>query len=1104
MFQKKWFWVVFTLISLSSIFFIINYFPKVMSFINIDITMNREEAYAKTKELAAKFDWGTDEFKQVAMFGGTNGQTYIELEGGGKEAFNELLKSDFYSHYTWMVRSYKPGELLESSTYFKPTGEPYGFEVDYPEELELPNLTSDEALELAKTKAESEWGIDFTPYKLNDKKLVTTPKGRKDYTFIFERTDQQIEEAKFRLNLAITGNKFSAMFHSFKTPEAFQRRYSEMRSANNTIAGIGSILMVIFYGVLGIVVGAFFLIKTKWLIWKQALFWGIFVALLEFIASFNMLSLSWLWYQTSSSVNEHVLNYVSSSLVGFFSNVILLSVSFMVAESLTRKAFGKHTQLWKSWSPKVGNSAKTLGNTIGAYLWVPLSLTYILVFYLITTKYFGWWNSSSLGVDPNTLATSFPWLGAIAMALHAGFWEECLFRAVPIAGAILIGRKFGKEKLFFWIGMILQIIIFGMGHANYAAQPSYARVIELIFPSIVFAVVYIRFGLLAGVLIHFVFDAVLMGLPIWMVETNEMIGNKVLFVIALLFPILILVYRRFKEKKLESDLTGSNNEDWKPVIKTETAKEKVVEKKQSSKSIGRLIPILGALGIVLALLFFRVDYNSSKLQITNDEAIAKATEFIESLGVEDLDQYEVMTEARGGHRMVKSRHWYFLGEEQFKNFTDDFIRSNAISVRFAKFEGDLQDRAEEYEVTFTKDGSLFNYWHKFHEESEGASLTEEEATDLAKTHLERLHSINFNDLTLVRAMPSLKDNRTDWSFTYKDTLNYDLGDNHINYGIGFAGDELSSVYKGIKTPDKEWKKFWSNIRTRDSIHGILNITTMLLYLGSLIIIIIAWTKKQLNMKVFFILFVILILVSLIGFGLDYGNMKMGYSTSQPLGNQNLMNILTTILMGVVVSFYVSIVMAYFAKNRTSSEKLMPRFYIGAMAVGFYLLIMSLLPKITATTPDSSVMTSAIPFLGAIIASLKMFTRSLALLVPTYIILDKITDGFSKRNALTFVILLLMTASLAMNSTFIYVDSAQIVTWLILTVVMTVLVYILVTKFIAQNQLSLIWIAGFLATFKTFAMAVGDSFVGARLYNFVASIILLISVFALDRFIDRSE
>ena len=192
---------------------------------------------------------------------------------------------------------------------------------------------------------------------------------------------------------------------------------------------------------------------------------------------------------------------------------ILLALTFIAAEGLTRKAFPQHSNFWSIWKKGSANSTRTLGNTIAGYYVAVLSLVFIVTFYYITTKYFHWWNPASLAVSPNALATPLPWLPAIANAFHAGFWEEALFRAVPLAGAALIGDKIGKRKLCIGIALVIQALIFGAGHANYAAQPAYARLVELIIPSLYFAFLYLRFGLFTGALMHFVFDAILMSMP---------------------------------------------------------------------------------------------------------------------------------------------------------------------------------------------------------------------------------------------------------------------------------------------------------------------------------------------------------------------------------------------------------------------------------------------------------------------------------------------------------------------------------------------------------------------------------------------------------------
>ena len=70
---------------------------------------------------------------------------------------------------------------------------------------------------------------------------------------------------------------------------------------------------------------------------------------------------------------------------------ILILLSFVAAESLSRKAFPEHLQFWRLWSGKNAYTSEVAGQTIGGYLLIGVDLLFVTSFYMITGNYFGWW-----------------------------------------------------------------------------------------------------------------------------------------------------------------------------------------------------------------------------------------------------------------------------------------------------------------------------------------------------------------------------------------------------------------------------------------------------------------------------------------------------------------------------------------------------------------------------------------------------------------------------------------------------------------------------------------------------------------------------------------
>jgi hypothetical protein len=356
-----------------------------------------------------------------------------------------------YIPYRWTVRHFKEFEKNEVYIKFTHEGKPYGFTEIISDDTPGADISKKQAQKIAEKHAVANWAINFDNYKQVEysKDLKKTKRG--DHTFTYERTGAKLGNngniGYYRICIVVSGDKVTALENSIKIPESFINKYKEMRSYNNTIAYIGSFLLIILYALGGCIIGLFFLFKHDYVIWKTPILLAALFALLNFAQQINVIPCAWMSYNTVSSSNNFFISYLISCLITFLSKLFIFSISFMAAESLTRKAFGNHISLWKIWSKDNTSSTAVLGRTVAGYLLPTFMLAYVTGTYLFTTKFLGWWSPAGEMADPNVLSHYLPWLNPFVISLGAGFWEECLFRAVPLSCAALIGQRYGKKKL---------------------------------------------------------------------------------------------------------------------------------------------------------------------------------------------------------------------------------------------------------------------------------------------------------------------------------------------------------------------------------------------------------------------------------------------------------------------------------------------------------------------------------------------------------------------------------------------------------------------------------------------------------------------------------
>lgn len=807
--KKSIFWILFIIASLSCSLFTIKYFSTAFPIVHLDITINRNDALEQAKQLAQKHNLGPANFWQTASFEtDTLVKTYVELEAGGTDAFNTMIAGSRYMPYTWSIRHFKPLEINETRIQLKPDGTPYGFIEKIAEQTPGPHLDSKEAQHIAEQEATINWNIELENYKLIETSQEVKPNGRADHTFVYEQPID-LEKAHYRLRLTVSGNRVTEVKHFIHIPEEFLHRYQEMRSANNTLATAASFMFILLYIIGGTLIGLFLLLRQQFVVWYQPLLWAFFLSFLQFFTSINQLPILWMHYNTTSPVQGFLLSYVLKLGTQFFLFGAFYMLIIMAAESLTRKAFGSQLQLWKLWLPRIASSYNILGRTIGGYLLVPILLAFVVTFYIFTSKYINWWLPSEELFNPNILATYFPWISSLTNSLIAGFTEECLFRAIPLASAALIGTRFGGRTKWIASAFIIQALIFGAAHANYPAQPAYARLVELIIPSFIFGGIYLLFGLLPSIIAHFTYDVFWLSVPLFISHASTAWINQLFIVICTLIPLFIVLYARIKTGSWNPLEKNVFNKDWRPPEKKQIiykSKEQFVYSLRST--IARGMFCVGILGLIAWTFFTNFQPDSPPLTISRHNVKNYAHQTLNQQGVKLTPEWSILAcvfshfndniNIQHQHRFI----WQKGGKKLYHQLLETYLKPPSWIVRFVKFDGTTLERAEEFKLLISENGNLLQTTHILPEEQPGKTLSEQKAREIAHQELRTYFKLDPLTLQEINAQEQKQPQRKDWTFIFSDKSQYHLAEGEPRIIIEIKGDEVTNKTQYIHVPEQ--------------------------------------------------------------------------------------------------------------------------------------------------------------------------------------------------------------------------------------------------------------------------------------------------------------
>lgn len=1054
--RRPLFWIAFAAISLACLALAWKLFPQAMPIVNLEITMPRDAAIAKARELAVRNGLVLDGGRQATVFNqDTQAQSYVELEGGGKTAFAALVAGKLYAPYWWEVRLFHPGVIEEASIAFRPDGSLNGFVRRVPDTYvrdgKTMALTADAALALAKERAARDWNVDLAPYTLLDQAQQTRPSGRVDHRFVLERAEK-FGEARIRLELAVAGDELVGIDPVFWVPESFERRYREMRSTNNTIAEVATIVGGVLYGVFGCIVGSLWLLRRRELAVRPALVAGFVVAGLGALSVLAQIPTAWFGFNTALDVSNFWVQQFGMAALTLVAGGLALGLVFMAAEGLSRQAFGSHPQLWRVWSREAAGTRAIAGRTFGGYLLVPIELAFIATFYYATNRWLGWWQPSEQLTDPNILASYFPAISPIAQALQAGMMEECLFRAIPLALGALVGARFGHRTAGIAIAFVLQAAVFGAAHANYPGFPAYSRLVELVLPSLVWAAIFLRYGLVPTIILHAGFDLVLMSVPVFLMDAPYAGVQRGVVIAAGLVPLAVVLARRVRQGAWGELGLALRNAGWRrdgahasahaadafAGHTADAAARGAVEApsggvghapaahdhaQRYATVLQRALPVLGIAGLIAWVLATPLRADAPALGLSRAEAIAAAEKALAARGTSLGPEWQRFAIPRfaldeGVQRRWHAFVWREAGPQAYRALVGNALAPPLWDVRFARFEGSVADRAEEWRVTIAPDGAVRQVVHRLPEDRPGAQLDRAAAQAIVDRTLAQDFGAIASRLVPRGADQSERPHRRDWVFAYADPgVNVGNG-GEARVQVAIAGDEVVSAGRSLYVPEAWLRAEQEKDGTRQLARLVAGGIAAALAVGVLVYAGVSWSRRRYDARAFRIMAVLAFLAVLASAVNGLPARAFGLSTVDPLSNQILTAFLGIAAAGLVVALLLGLVTSigvHYARlaPRLPLASRLPPWVAGASAALATAGIGAALAAVAApslpTWPDPGAAAAAWPWLSAVFAALALVPAS-ALTLFFLALLTQATAGWTRRLLLVCVVLALASAA----------------------------------------------------------------------------------------------
>lgn len=833
----------FLLAGLVGLLVYLHFYDEAFPTASLNMKINRGDALRIGESYLRSMGHDLSGYRSVVSFDYDNSaKEYLERNLGLRKA-NPLMNKKVDVWY-WHIRWFKPLQEEHFCAWIDLAGKVEGFHHEIPEAEPGKRLQRAEAKHIAE-KFLLAMGIHSDKYKLIYDSSIKRPK-RMDHYFQWKEPDFDVKGAFNRLSVSVEGDKVSALNRALKIPEKWDRKVANESSKGNFFVTIASVIYGIFSFAMFVVF--LFAVRAKDIRWRFSLILAGAMVLVYLAGRFNAIPQIFSGYSTTESMGSFITQYITMIIIGAVSIATSIMFLCMTGDVMQRWASVGKTAISRIITSR-GLRSKEFARAglIGFGLGLA-HLGYVTAFYVVSQKYFGVWSPAEVPYS-GILNTAIPWIYPLTIGLSAALNEELAFR--------LFATSFLKKYIkLTWLAVLIPAVTWAFLHSNYPQQPPYIRGIEISVVGIVLGIVFLRYGIVATIISHYTFNAVIAG-TLLVKQENLYLKISGLIVMALmLLPILPAVISSFRKSEPDEEPIEEEPVSAIPVPLPESESVPETEPEPAPVPVGpppiydvispgglqrrALVAVAAFIILMLCTPGFVIDTDFPQT-VSKGKALEIARKQMRDLGV---DTRGYMSYAIFGGDSSGAAADYIaerIGSEKANEMLQDELHDVGWYVSWFK-----PMQVEGYELWLDPDGRFFSWGHTIEEDTPGANLSGGAAKALASEWLTR-HGVDLSGYRLIDSSTRKYDKRTDHYFTWEKKKPR-VSKATFRLDVMVQGDQVVNRSQSIKVPD-EYLREESKQTTRQSIFmGIGSLLSLLISIGVFIVFVKQFVRRSINWR----------------------------------------------------------------------------------------------------------------------------------------------------------------------------------------------------------------------------------------------------------------